>query len=50
MGVPLDLTEVSRIVWLPLLDDRTEDKIIGQQRSAKSSNLRMSAFNYAYAA
>ena len=50
MGVLLDLMGVYRAVWLPLLDDRTEDKIIDHQRSAKSSNLRMSAFNYAYAA
>ena len=49
MGVLLDLMGVSHVVWSPLLDDRTEDKIIDHQKS-ENSNLRMSAFNYAYAA
>lgn len=51
MGVPLDLTEVSHTVWLPLLDDRTEDKRIDHPENANAnSNLRMNAFNFAYAA
>ena len=51
MGVPLDLTEVSHTIWLPLLDDRTEDKRIDHSENANAnSNLRMNAFNFAHAA